>query len=309
MIHAESKVVRVGSRESVLAVKQAEIVMNAVKRHNPCIEFQLVKISTKADRLQERSLDSIGGKGLFIKELEHSLMNHEIDIAVHSYKDVPCEETDDLPIVALSEREFPFDALILHKAENGFSSPLESMLIPQDIPVGSSSLRRSLQFKDIYNNLEIAPIRGNVITRLGKLDAGNYCALILAQAGLHRLGLADRITKVFSPDEMIPAASQGIIAVQGRKGEDYSWLACFHSKKSETASKAERQFLRTLEGGCHSPAAVYCKIHGRELFLTGMYADKCGHMVKDSSSGDIDEAALIGEQLANDLRNKVVNGW
>lgn len=284
------RVVRVGSRESLLAVRQAEIVMNAVRK-SPGIELELVTIKTEGDLILDRSLDELGGKGLFVGELEQALRDSRIDIAVHSYKDLPYEETEELPIVALSERESALDALIL---------PLNEEALDETKPVGSSSRRRSLQFKALYN-LETAPVRGNVVTRLAKLDNGEYSALILAQAGLNRLGLHNRVSRLFTPEEMIPSASQGILAVQGRAGEDYSYLTDFHSVESECASKAERGFIRTLGCGCSSPAAAYCEVRGREIRLTGMYEDDYGRMEKGGICGVPEDAERIGERLAQDL--------
>ena len=294
-----SRIVKIGSRESSLAVRQAEIVMDAIKKSNPDLDLKLVTFKTQGDKILDRTLDKIGGKGLFTKELEQALLEREIDIAVHSYKDMPCEKTEEteaLPVVALSERESPFDALVL---------PLK----PGDgtLPVGSSSLRRSIQYKMLCPNIETAPIRGNVPTRLDKLDRGEYSAIILAQAGLVRLNLQHRISKIFSVDEMIPSASQGILAIQGQKDGDYSYLADFHSKKSEYASKAERNFLRTIGGGCNSPVAAYAEIHGNEMRLTGMYVDESNRIEKGRIDGTLGEAENMGEALALKLKNKAAN--
>jgi len=289
------KIVRIGSRDSVLAIKQAQIVMDAVKKNNFSIEFELVKIKTTGDRLLDKSPDDVGGKGLFIKELEKALADLSIDIAVHSYKDMPGEETDDLPVVALSERESPFDALVL---------PQGNDCIDNLKPVGSSSLRRTIQFLKLYEGLEVKPIRGNVPTRLSKLDNGEYGALILAQAGLNRLQLQNRISRVFTVDEMIPSASQGILAVQGRKGENYSYLAPFHNRESDIVSKAERRFIKTLGGGCSSPAAVYARLNKNEIIIKGIYVDADGYIEKGEISGDIDKNEQLGEMLAFRLKEK-----
>jgi len=278
-----SRIIRVGSRDSTLALIQARLVIDAVKKTNPNIDFEIVTIKTMGDKILDKSLDSVGGKGLFIKELEQALADCSIDIAVHSYKDMPFEETEGLPIVALSEREAPFDVLVLPKGV----ATLENSK-----PVGSSSLRRTIQFAKLYEGFEIKAVRGNVPTRISKLDNGEYSALILAQAGLNRLSLQNRISRVFTIDEMIPSASQGILAVQGRQGEDYSFLDNFHNRESEIVSKAERRFLKTLNGNCSTPIAVYGQIHGNELLLTGMYVET------GKISGSIDMSEQLGEQLA-----------
>jgi len=280
-----SRCIRVGSRDSALAVIQAQLVIDAVKKTNPAFDFEIITVKATG----------VSGKGMFTKELEQALANGSIDIAVHSYKDMPCEETAGLPVVALSEREAPFDVLVLPKA---------TAVLENSKPVGSSSLRRAVQFSRLHEGFEIKAVRGNIPTRLSKLDSGEYSALILAQAGLNRLSLQNRVSRVFTVDEMIPAASQGIIAVQGRQGEDYSFLGSFHNHVSEIASKAERQFLKTFGGNCSSPIAVYGQIHGNELFLAGMSVNAAGNVETGKISGSIDKPEILGETLAIRLKNK-----
>ena len=294
--------IRIGSRDSILSIRQVEIVIHAVKEKYQNIEFELVTIKTSGDKILDKSLDAIGGKGLFIKELEEALIKGSIDIAVHSYKDMPYEETNGLPIVALSKREAPFDVLVL---------PEGITCLEKTKPVGSSSLRRTIQFNRVYNGFEIKPIRGNVPTRLSKLDNGEYSALILAQAGLNRLGLQNRIHRIFTLDEMIPSGSQGILAVQGRQGEDHSYLDSFHNMEAEIVSKAERQFLKTLCGGCSSPAAVYAQLHNglnsQEIIITGMYVDTFGNVEIGKISGEADKAKTLGVTLAMQLKARTAN--
>ena len=287
-----AKLIKIGSRESELAVTQSKIVMDAISKSNPEIELELVLIKTTGDIIQDRSLDAIGGKGLFIKELEYALLEGDVDIAVHSYKDMPYEDTEGLPIVAVSEREAPFDALVL---------PEGAREIDISKPVGSSSQRRAIQFSRLYQGYDVSPVRGNVQTRLAKLDSGEYGALILAQAGLKRLSLESRINHVFTAEEMIPSGSQGILAVQGRAGEDYSYLQGFHNNESEIISKAERQFLKTLGSSCTSPVAVFAQLKGSELYIMGMYVDEEGNVELGSISGAVGEAEQLGEQLALQL--------
>jgi hydroxymethylbilane synthase len=290
-----NRTIKVGSRDSALAVIQAQIIINAVNNINPAIKFEMVTIKTTGDKILDQSLDTVGGKGLFIKELENALADGAIDIAVHSYKDMPWQEKEGLPVVALSERESPFDALVL---------PQGVAVLDNSKPVGCSSLRRTIQFAKLYDGFKISPVRGNVPTRLAKLDNGDYAALILAQAGLNRLSLQHRVSRVFTIDEMIPSASQGILAVQGRAGENYAYLDAFHSRESEMVSKAERQFLKTLDGGCASPVAAYGQLHNNELLLTGMYVDVSGNAVTGKISGDIDKPELLGETLAMRLKER-----
>jgi len=290
------RIIRVGSRDSTLAVIQARLVIDAVKKTNPNMDFEIVTIKTTGDKILDKSLDLVGGKGLFIKELEQALADGSIDMAVHSYKDMPFEETEGLPVVALSEREAPFDVLVLPK---GIAA------LENSKPIGSSSLRRTVQFAKLYKDFEIKSVRGNVLTRISKLDNGEYSALILAQAGLNRLSLQNRISHVFTIDEMIPSASQGILAVQGRGGEDYSFLDSFHNHVSETVSKAERRFLKTLGGNCSTPVAVYGQVHSNELLLTGMHVDAEGNMETGKISGSIDRSEELGEELAMRLLQKL----
>ena len=287
-----NKKIRIGSRDSILAIRQANIVIEAIRTHDSGIELELLTFKTTGDKILDTSLDYYGGKGLFIKELETALANGQIDIAVHSYKDMPYEETDGLPIVALSKRDSPYDALVL---------PEGVAELDRSKPVGSSSLRRTIQFNRLYENVKVAPIRGNVPTRLKKLDSGEYSALILAEAGLNRLSLQHRVNRVFTVDEMIPSGSQGILAVQGRIGEEHSYLNGFHDRESEIVSKAERQFLRTLDAGCSAPVAVFGQLSGNEILLSGMCADDSGMIKTGELTGSISEAELLGEKLALQL--------
>lgn len=256
--------IRVGSRESKLAIVQTKLIIDCIKRHHPELEIELITMKTTGDRILDKTLDKIGGKGLFVKELDKALLNHEIDIAVHSLKDMPMEVNEDLPILAYSKREDPKDVLLL---------PKDVTVLRKELPIGCSSLRRTLQMKTLYPKMQVKPIRGNVITRLAKLDSGEFSALILAAAGIKRLGLQDRISKEFTIEEMLPAAGQGILAVQGRKGEDYSFLTCVNDTESEVASLCERAFIKELNGGCTSPVAAYAKIQDEVITLECMYED------------------------------------
>lgn len=290
------KIVRVGSRDSKLAVIQSEIVINAIKKNHPQIELELVTMKTTGDKILDRSLDKIGGKGLFVKELDKALAEGEIDLSVHSLKDLPMEINDELPIIGFSKREDPRDVLILKK---GMELPLESGI------VGSSSKRRMLQLKRWYPNIEFKGIRGNVQTRLRKLEEEDYAATVLAAAGLIRLGMEGCISKVFSIEEMIPAAGQGILALQGRKGEDYSYLKEFLNPISSIVSKAERGFVTALEGGCSSPVAAYAVVEGQQVYLKGLYYhEEADDFCIGEMTGDIERAEQLGEKLASQLKHK-----
>lgn len=287
------KKLRIGSRESKLAVIQSQIIMQKIKAAYPEIELELITMKTTGDIILDRTLDKIGGKGLFVKELDHALREGVIDLAVHSLKDMPAETPEDLPIVAYSQREDPRDALI-------FPEGITTLI--QKKPIGCSSARRKVQVQQIYSSITIEPVRGNVVTRLKKLDEGQFGALILASAGLKRLGLQERISYYFSPQEMIPAAGQGILGVQGRKGENPQFLGVVMDQESESAALAEREFIQTLDGGCSAPIAAYAEIFGDELRLSGLYVhEETGLKAQGTLNGKRTEARKLGYLLAKRL--------
>ena len=291
------KTIRIGSRESRLAVIQSEMVMEYLKKECPDREISLLTMKTTGDKILDRTLDKIGGKGLFVKELDKALLERKSDLSVHSLKDVPMEVPEELPLVAFSKREDPRDVLVL---------PRGSREIDFTKPIGCSSLRRILQLKELYPQAEFKSVRGNVQTRLNKLDSGEYSALILAAAGLKRLGLEERISRYFEPKEMIPAAGQGILAVQGRQGEDYSYLKHFADRDGTKAALAERAFVRYLDGGCSSPVAAHAIIHGDSIHLMGLYyQESTGKYKKDSMYGTVDKAEELGVRLAKKLKEDV----
>ena len=284
---------RVGSRESKLAVIQSEILIEAISRWDPSIEVELITMKTQGDRILDRNLDKIGGKGLFIKELELALIEEEVDLTVHSLKDMPMDISEELPIVAMSEREDPRDALIL---------PSDAQKIDLSKPIGCSSNRRMLQLLKMYPEAAFEPIRGNVQTRLEKLDSGDYSATVLAVAGLKRLGLEDRIDRIFEPDEMLPAACQGILAVQANKNFDTSCLKGFIDRKATTEALCERSFVRALDGGCTSPIAAFAQVKGENVELTGLNIDEEGRPFTMQIDGPASEAESLGAELANRMR-------
>ncbi|MFV0527682.1 MAG: hydroxymethylbilane synthase [Lachnospiraceae bacterium] len=291
----DRKSITIGSRESKLAVVQSKKLMEFLQQTYPDMEVQLLTMKTTGDKILDRTLDKVGGKGLFVKELDVALAEKRSDVSVHSVKDMPMEVNEALPIVAFSKREDAADVLILPKGAASYDETL---------PIGTSSLRRILQLKQIYPNAVCKSIRGNVITRLEKLDRGEYGALVLAAAGVRRLGLQDRISRIFTPEEMLPAAGQGILAVQGRQGEDYSCLAGFADEEGTYMALAERAFVRYLDGGCTSPVAAHARILGEQLLLWGLYyQESTGQYFKDSITGSVQEAARLGEQLAERMKN------
>ena len=291
------RIVRIGSRDSKLAVMQTELMIHAVTKYHPEIQFVLVTMKTTGDIILNQTLDKIGGKGLFVKELDIALAEGRIDCCVHSLKDMPMEENPDFPITALPKRGDPRDVLVLPQMQH-----FENITAQ----IGSSSFRRQIQLKKLFPSCHCLPVRGNIITRLQKLDCGEFSSLVLAGAGLQRVGLSERISRYFSTDEMIPAAGQGILAVQSRKNEDVSFLSCIHNKESEYAALAERAFVRTLDGGCSSPIAAYAQIHGTELKLTGLYAkEHQWEYIIDSVIGNTDNAVQLGEQLAQTMKGRL----
>ncbi len=288
------KKVKIGTRESKLAVIQAEMVANYIRENCTEREPELVTMKTTGDKILNKTLDKIGGKGLFVKELDASLLDGRSDISVHSLKDMPMEVSKELPLLGFSKREDPRDVLVL---------PKQKTKLDQALPLGCSSARRVLQLKKLFPDMEVKSIRGNVLTRLEKLDKGEYSALILAAAGLKRLGLEERISRYFSADEMIPAAGQGILAIQGRRGEDYSYLENFYDVESTWCALAERSFVRTLNGGCSSPIAAYAVVDGGVLKITGLYATEGDKTyVTGQIEGNPTEEEALGKNLAEQLK-------
>lgn len=288
------KIVRVGSRDSKLAVAQTQSVLHDIKKVHPEIEFELITMKTTGDKILDRNLDRIGGKGLFVKELDIALLEHRIDLSIHSLKDLPMEINPDIPLVGFSKREDPRDVLIVKPG------------VPLDFSegcIGTSSRRRMEQLKKLYPKADFRGIRGNVQTRLGKLKEEDYTATVLAKAGLSRLHMEECIDRIFSVEEVIPAAGQGILALQGRKGEDYSYLSCVCSRESQYAATAERSFVGFLNGGCSSPIAAYASVEGEILTLRGLYYHEPSQDYSVGvKSGNVAEAEKIGKELAEELR-------
>ncbi len=252
----------IGSRESKLAVLQSEMVRAYITEKHPQMKVEILTMKTTGDIILDRTLDKVGGKGLFVKELDRALLEGRSHLSVHSLKDMPMEVPFELPLLAFSRREDPRDVLVL---------PEGIRELEPAKPLGCSSLRRTLQLKELYPDMEVKSIRGNLQTRLRRLDSGEYAALILAAAGLKRLGLENRIARYFTPDEMIPAAGQGILAVQGKAGNDYGFLEGYKDRDAWIAGTAERAFVKYLNGGCSSPVAAYAEVEGESLFLRGLY--------------------------------------
>ena len=285
----------VGSRESRLAVIQTQLAIQAIRACQPGLEVELLTMKTTGDKILDRTLDQVGGKGLFVKELDAALLAGRVDLTVHSSKDLPMETDPRLPLVAFSRRADPRDALVL---------PAGAKELDPAKPIGCSSLRRQLQLKALFPQMRTAPVRGNVLTRLEKLDRGEYAALVLAAAGLERLGLAGRVSRYFSVEEMLPAAGQGILAVQARADFDPACLREFHDPDSRDCLLAERAFVRALDGGCSSPVAAYATVDGEALTLTGLYVDSHGEARRQTISGPREQGERLGAALAQDMRRE-----
>lgn len=269
----------IGSRDSALAIAQTRQVQEYIEENCPEISAEILAMKTTGDRMTKWRLEEIGGKGLFVKELDQALLEGRVQLCVHSLKDMPMETDGRLPILGFSGREDPRDVLVLPEGHGTWD---------MERPVGTSSLRRELQIKRLFPQVRVEVVRGNLGSRLKKLDEGKYGALILAAAGLKRLGLAHRISRYFACEEMLPAAGQGILAVQGRAGMDYGFLSGFFDEEARDAALAERSFVRSLGGGCSSPVAAHGVCEGEELLLTGLYVREA-----DAGAGmEIEEISL-----------------
>lgn len=290
--------IRIGSRESRLAVIQTELVAEQLKRALPEAQIEIVTMKTTGDLILNQPLHQIGGKGLFVKELDLALQEKRCDLTVHSLKDMPMELPKELPILAFTRREDPRDVLVLREGLDN---------LPHCPVIGTGSKRRQLQAAALFPDAEFRGIRGNLGTRLKKLDRGEYDALILAAAGLKRQGLSGRISRVFTVDEIIPSAGQGILAVQGREGSGFEYMKSMDDREARTAALAERAFVRTLDGGCSLPTAAYAQIEGETIHLRGLYYDEMKDAYRiDRADGPADEPEKLGTELALFLRDGVI---
>lgn len=287
----EKSVIRIGSRASRLAIIQSEIVMSKIKQISPEINLELVTMTTTGDQILDKTLEQIGGKGLFLKELDNALQSGKVDICVHSLKDVPVDGSSDLQIAAYFRREKPSDVLVLPNGCKKWDKRL---------PVGCASARRKMQFQMLHPEAVVQPVRGNVLTRLKKLDGGKYGALILAEAGLVRLGLQDRIFYRFSPEEMVPAAGQGIMAIQTKTSTYCELMRQLNDDEAALCAKTERQLSKELGGDCSSPIGCFAKIQGDWMTLYGFYG--AGNVLQRQwVSGKKEEASKLVNVLAQKL--------
>jgi len=288
---------RIGTRGSRLALQQSEWVKAQLEARYPDMAVELVKIKTTGDKILDSPLSKIGGKGLFVKEIEDALLEKRVDLAVHSMKDVPAELPGKLYLSTYPEREDPSDALV---SVDGL--PLDRL--PLHARVGTSSLRRGAQLLHVRPDLQLEPLRGNVDTRLRKVESGELHAVILACAGLKRLGLADRISQVIPRDQVLPAVGQGALGLEIRRDDaGLAHLLDFldHGPTRMTVS-AERAFLKELEGGCQVPIAGFARLDGDRLSFKGMVAELDGsRLFREETDGPKDQAEAIGIACARNL--------
>ena len=288
--------IRVGSRDSALAVVQSKMAIAAMQNVCPETRFELITMKMTGDKVLDRPLDAVGGRGLFVKELDQALYEGRCELTVHSLKDMPLCPPEELPVLALLEREDCRDVLVLRE---GLSE------LPAHPVIGTSSRRRVLQGQRLFPDAEFKGIRGNLNTRLRKLDSGEYDALILAAAGLIRLGFADRISRYFSVEEMIPSAGQGILAIQGRRDREIPFVKMVHSEESAVLTRAEQGFVATLGGGCSSPTAASAVLENGKIKLRGLYyKEETGEVRIGSIEGEAEKAAELGRKLAEQLSGK-----
>jgi hydroxymethylbilane synthase len=289
-----SRRVRIGTRGSQLALRQAEEIAAGLRRAWPRIEVQLVPIRTSGDRLATAHLAEVGGKGLFVQEIDDALREGRVDLAVHSLKDLPGERPRDLVLAAFPRREDPRDVLV-------GATPTTMDALPTGARVGTSSLRRSVQLLARRPDVAAMPVRGNVDTRLRKLRQGEYDALVLAAAGLRRLGLLDATATLLEPDEMLPAVGQGTLGVEARAddGEILALAEPLTDGETRTATLAERAFLEAVGGTCTTPLAAYARRAGNRLRLDAFVATPDGaRVMRDGEVGDAEAPEALGRRLA-----------
>ena len=294
------KTIKIGTRASLLAMAQSTNIKKRIEEHYPDVTVELVKIVTKGDKILDVPLAKVGGKGLFVKEIEDAMLNHEVDIAVHSMKDVPAELPEELHLGIITKREDPRDAFI----SNQYKTLAD---LPHGAKVGTSSLRRKSQLGLMRSDLVIQDLRGNLDTRLRKLDEKQYDAIILAAAGLNRLNLSARVASFFSPVEMLPAVGQGAVGIELRKADQelLEALSFLSDETTAVAVRAERAYLHRLEGGCQVPIGAFAELKGGEVTLTGLVASVDGSkMIKEQASAPAVDAEKLGKSLAETILAK-----
>lgn len=291
---------RIATRKSPLALWQAEHVAAELRRAHPSLDVELVTMTTKGDKLLDAPLAKVGGKGLFIKELEVGILEDRADIAVHSMKDVPVEFPDGLELAVIMAREDPRDAFV----SNRYSHPDE---LPTGARIGTCSLRRQCQLAERYPGMQLINLRGNVNTRLGKLDADEYDAIILAAAGLKRLEMEDRIACYLEPEQSLPAIGQGAIGIECRSDDEQilNLIQVLNDAETHTCVSAERGLNARLQGSCQVPIAGYAQLANDEIYLRGLVGLPDGsRVIRGELRGSASDAASLGHALAEDLAER-----
>jgi hydroxymethylbilane synthase len=295
------KTLTIATRTGSLAIVQTQIVVTAIKKLFPDLDIRIKKIASEGDKDRRTTLWELKETGFFTSLLEDVLLTGEADIAVHSFKDLPTAIREGLTIAAVLDRKFPEDCLVT-------ASPIKSLdELPKEAIVGTSSLRRTVQLKRLRNDLKCVPIRGNVPTRLKKLEQGDFDAIVLARAGLERLGLSDKISIIFDPTKFIPSPAQGALAVEIRADdtETKEIVSKLDEKGARITTTAERQVFSALGCGCHAPAGVFAKIEGSQIAIWGCFSDPDGQNFSHTTlSGPIAQSAKLAQTLADKLRQK-----
>lgn len=294
-----SKII-IGTRSSELALTQTNIVIEKFKKIYPEINFEIKKIKTIGDKILDKTLNKIGGKGLFVKEIEIALLKKEIDIAVHSMKDVPSEFPEGLEIGAITEREDVRDVLISKDGK-------KLAELKEGARIGTSSLRRGAQIKALRNDVVVEPIRGNIQTRINKIDEMNLDGVILAAAGIIRMGMAKHISQFFDIEELVPAVGQGALGLEIRSDDEFikSMVSKVSHKETQYAVRAERKFMETLNGGCHVPIGAYGFIEDNCMKMVGMAASLDGKkVVRVYDEAKMEDYELLGRKVGEEVLTK-----
>jgi len=292
-----SSIIKIGTRGSRLALSQSEWVKREIAALHPDVRVELIRIKTKGDRILDSPLSKIGGKGIFVKEIEDALLKKDVDLAVHSIKDVPTDLPDGLHLPIFPKREDPRDAFISVEYNS-----LEDL--PRGATIGTGSLRRSAQLLHIRPDLAVISLRGNVDTRMRRVESGDLQAIILAAAGLKRLGLSPKVFQILPVDKFLPAIGQGALGLEIRQDDDriIDIIGFLNHESTEMSVKAERAFLKRLEGGCQVPIAGYGRVEGEDIILNGMVAELDGsRIIMDEVKGPKDRPEDIGINLAERL--------
>jgi hydroxymethylbilane synthase len=297
VIHPAPERLVIASRESRLAMWQAQHVQARLRALYPDCDVQILGMTTRGDQILDRTLSKVGGKGLFVKELENALLDGRADLAVHSLKDVPVNLGDAFAMPVIMTRADPRDAFV----SNAYASISE---LPPGAVLGTSSLRRESQIRERFPHIEVRPLRGNLDTRLAKLDRGEYAAIILAAAGLERLGLGERIRGLMSPEDSLPAAGQGALGIEVKAGrpEMADWLAPLADAATTAAASAERAVSRKLGGSCQVPLAAYAEIQDGTVWLRALVASPDGRtVIRHDARAPVAEAEQLGLSVADAL--------